>query len=167
MVRRSTIAVISIALGALALNLPAAQREQTSPSQQQQAKMPVLPAPELADKAIPAGAKIFISPMPNGFETYLAAGIINKKVPVVITTLEDKADFVVSGISNSEKAGWAKMLFMGSDSSNDQASIKVTNRKTGVVAFAYAVHKGSSVRGAQSAAEACAKHLKEYIERKK
>jgi hypothetical protein len=41
----------------------------------------------------------------------------------------------------------------------------VTNIKTGTAAFAYAVHKGSSVRGKQSAAEACAKHLKRKIEK--
>jgi hypothetical protein len=153
MLRRATFAVLGVLVSVLAFNFAAAQDKQAGA--------------ELADKAIPSGARIYIAPMPSGFETYLAAGIVIKKVPVVITTLEDKADFVISGISNTEKAGWAKMLFMGSDNSNDQASIKVTNRKTGVVAFAYAVHKGSSVRGTQSAAEACAKHLKEYIESKK
>lgn len=120
----------------------------------------------IEDTSIPVGSKVYIAPMPGGFETYLAAGLVKKKVPLVITMKEDTADYTITGISSTEKAGWAKMLFMGSDSSNDMASIKVVNRKTNVVAFAYAVHKGNSVNGAQSAAEACAKHLKEKIENK-
>ena len=121
---------------------------------------------KIEDTSIPAGSRVYIAPMPGGFETYLAAGLVQKKVPLVVTVKEDTADYVITGISSTEKAGWAKMLFMGSDSSNDMASIKVVNRKTNVVAFAYAVHKGNSVRGAQSAAEACAKHLKEKMENK-
>lgn len=123
-------------------------------------------AAKIEDTSIPAGSRVYIAPMAGGFETYLAAGLVQKKVPLVITMKEDTADYVITGISSTEKAGWAKMLFMGSDSSNDMASIKVVNQKTNVVAFAYAVHKGNSVRGAQSAAEACAKHLKEKMENK-
>jgi len=48
--------------------------------------------------------------MPNGFETYVVAGIEKKKVPVVIVTDRDQADYELSGISDSDKAGWAKML---------------------------------------------------------
>jgi hypothetical protein len=122
---------------------------------------------ESGAKTIPPGSKLYIAPMDNGFETYLAAGFVKKNVPVIITMREDAADFTVSGISRSDRAGWAKMLFLGTDASNDAASVKITNRKTGVVAFAYAVQKGSSYKGPQSAAEACAKHLKEYIEKGK
>lgn len=116
--------------------------------------------------AIPRGAKVFIAKMEGGFETYLAAGIVKKKVPVVIVTDIEKADFEITGVSETDKAGWAKMLFMGSDASREQASIKLVNRSTGEVVFAYNVHKGNSARGKQSAAEACAKHLKKKIEGK-
>lgn len=166
MLRRTTIGLLSATLCVVALNFCAVAPEQTAASGQQENK-PAQDAAEMAEKAIPRGSRVYIAPMPNGFETYLAAGIINKKVPVVITTLEDQADFVISGISATEKAGWAKMLFLGSENSNEQASIKVTNRQSGVVAFAYAVHKGNSAKGSQSAAESCAKHIKEYIEKKK
>jgi hypothetical protein len=50
--------------------------------------------------------------------------------------------------------------------SNENASINVSNAKTGEVAFAYEAHKESSAHGQQSAAEACAKHLKDKIEGK-
>lgn len=116
-----------------------------------------------AAKPIPAGSKIYVAPMPGGIDSYIVAGIIKKKVPVVVTTDREKADYEVTGVSDSEKAGWAKMLFLGSDASREQASIKVAEIKSGEVVFAYSVHKGNSARGKQSAGEACAKHLKEKI----
>ena len=56
------------------------------------------------------------------------------------------------------------MLFLGTDASKEQAGIKIVDPKTEEVVFAYAVHKGNSARGKQSAAEACAKHIREKIE---
>jgi len=40
----------------------------------------------------------------------------------------------------------------------------VKNRKTGVTAPTYAVEKDGPWKSGQSAAEACAKHLKDWIE---
>src|SRR5712671_2940439 len=111
---------------------------------------------------IPSGSKIYVAPM-GGFESYVVAGIMKKKVPVSIVADRDKADYEIKGASESEKAGWAKIMFIGNDSTNEQASINVTEIKTGGVVFAYSVHKGSSVRGKQSAGEAIGKHLNEAI----
>jgi hypothetical protein len=115
-------------------------------------------------KVIQPGSKVFITPIEGGFDTYLSAALVKKEVPLTVVTIKEKADFEITGIAESEKAGWAKMAFLGSGQSNEQASIKVTNLKTGVVAFAYAANKGSAARGKQSAAESCAKHLKARIE---
>lgn len=117
------------------------------------------------ERPIPRGAKVFIAPVEGGFETYLAAGLQKKHVPVVIVASRDKAEYEMSGVAESEKAGWAKMLFLGSGASKEQAGVKVMNLQTEEVVFAYAVHKFNSARGKQSAAEACAKHLKEKIEK--
>ncbi len=114
-------------------------------------------------KPIPAGSKIYIAPIPGGFEHYIAAGILKKKVNVVLVNDRAKANYEISGVSESEKAGWAKMLFMGSEASREQASVQVVDLKTSEVVFAYSVHKANSVRGKQSAGEACAKHLKDKI----
>lgn len=114
-------------------------------------------------KPIPAGSKIYIHSMPGGLENYIAAGIMKKKVPVVLVVDRSKADYEISGVSESEKANWAKMLFMGSEASREQASVQAVDLKSGEVVFAYSVHKANSVRGKQSAGEACAKHLKEKI----
>lgn len=103
--------------------------------------------------------------MAGGFDTYVAAGLRQKKVPVVIMGVRDKAEYEISGVAESEKAGWAKMLFMNSGNSAEQASIKVMNIQTGEIVYAYSVNKGNSVRGKQSAGEACAKHIGRQIEK--
>lgn len=116
--------------------------------------------------AIPVNSTVYIKPM-GGFQDYLAAAFEKKHVPLLIVNKEKKADFVISGVSRHRKAGWAKEVFMGDIHSNDAASITVTNLKSGVVAFDYAVNKKNSWHGLQSAAEACAKHLKNYMEKNK
>jgi hypothetical protein len=121
-------------------------------------------APVLTDESLPNGARIFLAPMPNGFEIYAAAGLEKKKVPVVVVIDRDKADYELSGVSDSDRAGWAKMLFLGSQQTSESASIKITNLKTGNVVFAYSVNKSNSARGKQSAGEAVAKHINEKIE---
>jgi len=112
---------------------------------------------------IPAYAKVYVAPMPAGFENYLIAGLRNKKVPLTVVVDRAKAEYEISGVSESDKAGWAKMLFMGSQQSNELASIKVSDLRTGAIVFGYSVHKGNSVRGKQSAGEACAKHIKQIV----
>jgi hypothetical protein len=112
---------------------------------------------------IPAYARVYVAPMEGGFENYIIAGLRNKKVPLTVVVDRSKAEYEISGVSESEKAGWAKMLFIGSQQSNEQASIKVADLKTGAVIFGYSVHKTNSVRGRQSAGEACAKHIKQVV----
>jgi hypothetical protein len=124
--------------------------------------------PELrqdADAGIPRGAKVFIAPIDGGYDIYLAAAMHKKQVPIVIVSDREKADYELSGVSESEKAGWAKIVFWGNSSSSEQASVKVVNLETGTVVWGYNVNKSSSARGKQSSAEACAKHLKEKIEK--
>jgi hypothetical protein len=135
----------------------------TLPSSGHQASNP----PEAGSKKrVESGSKVYVAPMEGGFDISLVAAIVKKQLPVVVVTDKAKAEYEISGISQSDKAGWAKMLFLGTDASNEQASIKVVNLKTGEVVFGYNVKKENSARGRQSAAEACAKHLKENIENK-
>ena len=118
-----------------------------------------------ANARIPTGSKVFIGAIEGGYDIYLAAAMHKKEVPIVMVTDRDKADFEMSGVSESEKAGWAKIVFWGNTSSKEQASVKLVDLKTGTVVWGYNVNKGSSARGKQSSAEACAKHLKERIEK--
>jgi hypothetical protein len=124
--------------------------------------------PELTQDAnarVPRGARVYIGAIEGGYDIYLAAAMHKKEVPVVLVTDRGKADFELSGVSESEKAGWAKIVFWGNTSSKEEASVKLVNLKTGTVVWGYNVSKGSSARGKQSSAEACAKHLKEKIEK--
>ena len=118
-------------------------------------------------KAIPTGSKVFINPMNDGFEKELITAFEAKKVPLEVVAEKEKADFEISGTSESKKAGVAKVLIMGSWHSSEQASITVTNLKTGEAVWAYSVNKANSAHGKRSTAEACAKHLKNKIESKK
>jgi hypothetical protein len=85
---------------------------------------------------MPSYSKVYVAPM-AGFENYIIAGMRNKKVSLIIVVDRSKADYEISGVSESEKAGWAKMLFVGSQNSNEQASIKIADLKTGAVIFGY------------------------------
>lgn len=118
-----------------------------------------------AVKKIPAHSKVYIVPM-EGFEDDLKAALEKKKVPLDVVSERDKADFEISGTAESQKAGTAKKIIFGDWHSNEQASIKVSDIKSGEVVFAYSVNKQSSAHGKRSTAEACAKHLKEQIEGK-
>jgi hypothetical protein len=59
----------------------------------------------------------------------------------------------------------AKKLLRFDFHSSEQASISVADRKSGEIVFAYSVNKQSSARGKQSTAEACAKHMKDGLEK--
>jgi hypothetical protein len=112
--------------------------------------------------AVPAGSKIYVEAA-DGFDTYLAAALQKKKVPLTVVNTKDRADFELDGVSDHVKPGWAKEVFLGQIHSDDQASVKLIDIKTGDVVFAYAVNKKNTLHGRQTAAEACAKHLKEAM----
>lgn len=121
------------------------------------------PGALVSQERIPSGARVYVAPMANGFDNYIVAGLQQKKVPVIVLADRNKADYEVSGVAETDKAGWAKMMFLGSQQTNETASVKMVNLKTGTVIFAYSVNKSNSVRGKQSAGEACAKHIREKI----
>ena len=140
------------------------QSQEASPPPPKENVATESPAPVITNEALPSGARLFVAPIQNGFETYIVAGLEKKKVPVVVVADRTKADYELSGVSDSDKAGWAKMLFLGSQQTNESASIKIVNLKTEKVVFAYSVNKTNSARGKQSAGEAVAKHINEKIE---
>src|SRR2546422_2540245 len=151
-------------------NKPANEAKPAAGEQSKQAASDLKPASTdegllatVNNAKIPAYAKVYVAPMLGGFENYVIAGLRNKKVPLIVVVDRSKAEYEISGVSESEKAGWAKMLFIGSQQSNEQESIKGSDLKTGAIIFGYSVHKGNSVRGRQSAGEACAKHLKQVV----
>lgn len=113
---------------------------------------------------IPKGAKVFVASMPDKFDEFIKAAIQKKKVPVTIVESKDQAEFEITGYSETQKAGAAKKILMGSWHSRESASIKVANLKSGLVAFAYSYNNDNSAHGKKTSSEACAKHLKEKVE---
>jgi len=59
------------------------------------------------EEKIPAGSRVFIAPM-GEFDTYLRNAIKDKKVPLEIVDDKSKADFEITGVSESQKASTAK-----------------------------------------------------------
>jgi hypothetical protein len=141
---------------------------------------------------IRSGSTVYIEPM-GGYETYLAAAIQKKNVPLIVVTDKAKADFVISstisrnepaqpgivinnrasanvGNNNGNNDAWDQGWNAGSGyphraaSARTDASISVVDPKTSQVVFAYSA---GSYRPNQTAktAEDCAKHLKEFIEK--
>jgi len=148
------------------------------------------PLPVMGNGQISNGARIVIAPM-GGFETYFAAAVREKKVPITLTLDKDTAQyFVVStetewhgfvygsgGSANwNQNGGSATHGSAASSTRGLEASIMLIDARTKDVIWAYEVHKSShgalllgahAARGQQSLAEACAKHLKEFIEKGK
>jgi hypothetical protein len=127
-----------------------------------------LPAPTTSgplSARIVSGATVFIAPM-DGFENYLAAALQKKNVPLIPVADEGHAMYVLKGTSEEKKAGWAKIVIQGQIHSDDSASVQMFDRQSGAIVFAYAVNKKNTLHGQQTTAEACAKHLKEQMEKK-
>jgi hypothetical protein len=113
------------------------------------------------------GVKVYLAEMPGDFNSYLKAAFAKKKVPVALVDSRDQAEFEIKATSESQKASAAKKIFMGSWHSDEQASISVASLRSGDIVFAYSANKKNSARGKQTSAEACAKHFKEAIDKKK
>lgn len=150
--------LIALATSPLYAQTPSSTSTQASPAEAASAAA--------SDRKIPAGSKIFIEPMEGGFDTYLSAALLKKDTPVKIVDSADKAEFIVSGKSYVQKASLAKTIFI-SGAPQAGASITIKNAKSGDLAWAYSVDKFNAARASQSTAEACAKHLKEFIDKGK
>src|SRR2546422_9635485 len=65
----------------------------------------------------------------------------------------DQADYEITGAAESQKAGAAKKIIFGNWHSREEASITVSNIKSGEVVWAYSVHEEGSTHGKRSSAE--------------
>ena len=139
-----------------------------------------------------SGSTIYIEPM-NGYETYLAAALMKRHVPLLVIMDRTKADFIVAstishkdpaqpgivinnrasanvGNNNGNNDAWDRGWESGrsfpqrTSAGRTDASISVVDPRTSQVVFAYSA---GSYRPNQTekTAESCAKHLKEFIEK--
>jgi hypothetical protein len=115
---------------------------------------------------IPAGSRVYVGQiigMP-GFENNLVAAFQKKRVELLVVADKSQADFEINGYAESQKAGWAKIIF-GSGLPESEASFQLVNLRSGVVAYAVASYKVNSLNGNKSTAEHLAKNLRQKMER--
>jgi hypothetical protein len=124
-------------------------------------------------RLIPRNSKVYIAPIrpedpdnlqAEGFESYLAAALRKKNVPLLIVADRSQADFIIEGTSDQKGPGWAKKLILQDFRKSTSASITVTNLRTGVVAYADSSDRSSANRGLRSSAEKLAKYLKKKMD---
>jgi hypothetical protein len=131
-----------------------------------------VPTDRFEAQLIPRDSKVYIAPFKSentekpveGFESYVAAALRKKNVPLIMVADRSQADFEIAGTADKKGAGAAKKILLGDWRSTTSASITVTNLKTGVVAYADASHRASANKGLRSSAEKLAKYLKKKIE---
>lgn len=92
-----------------------------------------------------SGATVYIEPM-EGYETYLAAAMVKRQVPLVIVTQEDKAEYIIkSAVVHNEPSSPAVVV-------NNSASITERENGPGLSATADAFNRGAaSAQRAQAA----------------
>jgi hypothetical protein len=128
---------------------------------------PVPTDPFLAMR-IPLNSKIYIATFKSedatkpveGFETYMAAALRKKGVPIIMVANRSLADFEIEGSADKKGAGFAKKWLLGDFRRSTSASLTVTNLHTGVIAYADSSDRASANRGLRSSAEKLAKYLK-------
>jgi hypothetical protein len=120
-------------------------------------------------QSVSSGSKLFIEPM-NGFESYLTAAILAKKVPVTVVLDKTQADYIVTGNWKEENGG-----FSGNGSlvrplhkrTNYSLSASVADPKTTAIVFSYSSQKSESHDASKEVAEDWADHLRKAIQEKK
>jgi len=131
------------------------------------------PAPTPAPTPPTAGftpPKVYIEPQPGGFESYITAGFIRKKTPVVVTKDRGEAAYILTAVVTQEResdAGKVARCAFASCAGVEgmqTATVQLTDQ-AGKVVWAYNVQK-SGAASFQSSAEAIAKHLKEFLDPK-
>ena len=128
---------------------------------------PIPTDPFLASR-IPLNSKIYIAAFKSedasrpveGFETYMAAALRKKGVPLIMIADRSQADFEIAGSADKKGAGFAKKWLLGDFRRSTSASLTVTNLHTGVIAYADASDRASANKGLRSSAEKLAKYLK-------
>lgn len=115
---------------------------------------------------IPGGSRVYVADINGlpGFENNLVAAFQKKQVKLIVVADKSQADFEINGFADSQKAGWAKIIF-GSGRPESEASMRMVNLRNGVVAYAVASYKVDSFNGNKSTAEHLAKNLRQKMER--
>ena len=118
----------------------------------------------------PASATIYVEPTDDGFQNYIVAAILKKKVPANVVEKQELATLTLRAARvevQKETTGSkvVKCLFAYCADTQDKASTSVQLvDANGAIVWSYSVNKGRGAKNLQSMAEAIASHLKgEYF----
>jgi hypothetical protein len=115
---------------------------------------------------IPGGSRVYVADISGlpGFENNLVAAFQKKRVNLIVVADRSQADFEINGFAESQKAGWAKIIFKRG-LPESEASMQMVNLRSGIVAYAVASYKVEARNGNKSTAEHLAKNLRQKMER--
>ena len=112
------------------------------------------------------GSTVYIEPA-NGFETFLAAAMIEYKVPLVVVADKEKAEYIIRcNAQGTQQAGGGVLgSLMGgapttSTWSEVSASFSVIDPRSSQVVFAGSASRDRSLKGA---AQVCAYYLAKFM----
>jgi hypothetical protein len=123
---------------------------------------------------IPWSSSVFIDPM-GGFGPELQAAFLNDGVPLVIVNDKEKADFEITGGIRDDTEPTSGQPINGRTSSSEEqeagvqtlrrrfVTVKIVDLRTKSVAWRYGM---TGVRDLASAADSCAKQLKDEMKPK-
>ena len=96
---------------------------------------PVIAASERASS--PIGAKFYVAPMPEGFDGFISAEILKRKLPLTVVADERVADFIITGSTNKGVHKWYDTVFgSGYERDRNQGNIRVIRVKDRTVVWA-------------------------------
>jgi hypothetical protein len=78
---------------------------------------------------VPRGSKVFIAPMENGLDGFIAPEIVKQKLPLLVVTDEKEADFVLVGGSIKADDKWYNTVFGGKDKNEGNVRLVDVKKK--------------------------------------
>jgi hypothetical protein len=129
-----------------------------------------------------SGSTVYIEPM-DGYETYLAAALTNKHVPLIVVTDKTKADFIVTSTVSQHRQNDPAVIINNSNNSapasgfpgpNDakmrafgetDVSVAVIDVKSSQIVFATSTEQRGAADQKTRTAERCAARLNEFIKK--
>ena len=130
---------------------------------------PLRPAEQPAAAAFGQQPKVYIQPQ-DGFEGYLSAAILAKKLPLTVVLDQAQADYIVKGSwreSEGGESGNGSIVRPLRRRTNFSASILIVDPKTSAVIFAYSSQKSGTHDLSKQIAEDWAHHLRHEMASKK
>jgi len=95
-----------------------------------------------------AGKKIFIAPMRGDLHPFIAAEIVRKKLPVVVVTEKNKADYILAGGFRKSDGKWYHTAFGVTD--KNEGNIQLINARNKTLVWAGGAGDRSLILGGWS-----------------